>query len=325
MSKKGICLKCGQEKIIHGKGYCQNCYQNAINNGEILRKQCKIEGCEKNVRAKGYCQRHYMQLYKNGKIKGNPSRSMLMKNEIIIKDTYAEIVIYNNEGYEKCRALIDIEDIEKVKEYKWGCSNKSYISSFSKKKKNSLHRFIMNCNDNNLVVDHINHNPLDNRKCNLRICTPIENGMNLSIPITNTTGIIGLFYNKGLDKWQANITVNSHVIVLGTFDNRDDAIKERLKAEVVYFKEFAPQQHLYEEYGINKNVQYNVKEYTPRKEGNPKKVIGIFKGSGNYKDKWKVEFKYNKKNIYLGYYEDLDEAIKAKEEYINKNQLENVG
>ena len=37
---------------------------------------------------------------------------------------------------------------------------------------------------------------------------------------------------------------------LGHFDNKDDAIRARLNAEVKYFGEFAPQKHLYEQYGI---------------------------------------------------------------------------
>lgn len=42
----------------------------------------------------------------------------------------------------------------------------------------------------------------------------------------------------------------AEVIHLGYFDNKDDAIKARLYAEQKYFKEFAPQKHLYEQYGI---------------------------------------------------------------------------
>ena len=43
---------------------------------------------------------------------------------------------------------------------------------------------------------------------------------------------------------------NKNVLHLGYFYNINDAIIERLKAEKLYFKEFAPQQHLYEKYGI---------------------------------------------------------------------------
>jgi hypothetical protein len=207
--------------------------------------------------------------------------------------------------------LIDIEDIDKIKEYKWNCAEDLHVSSGNV----WLHRLLMNCIDENLVVDHINHNPLDNRKSNLRICTSQENRMNNSLPISNTTGIIGLYYNKRKNTWQPNITVNKKVITLGEFTDRDEAIKERLKAEVYYFKEFAPQKHLYEQYGIDENAEYEVKQWTPKKNGNKYGVKGVFPASGFSKGKWKVEFKDNGKNIYLGYYDTLEEAIKVRQEY----------
>lgn len=51
-------------------------------------------------------------------------------------------------------------------------------------------------------------------------------------------------------KWASKICVNYKTIYLGEFLNKDDAIKVRLEAEVKYFKEFAPQKDLFEEYGI---------------------------------------------------------------------------
>ena len=44
--------------------------------------------------------------------------------------------------------------------------------------------------------------------------------------------------------------INGKNIHLGVFEDKEDAIKERLNAEVKYFGEFAPQTHLFKEYGI---------------------------------------------------------------------------
>lgn len=328
MKVKGICKDCGQEIIIHARGLCRNCYAHHVNNGTIENyptnkksklKKCKVEGCEEYSRANGYCVRHYNQVRKNGNIIGNVKRNKLDKNEIIICDDYAKLILYDTNSFPKEEyGMIDIEDIDKIKDIKWTLCN-GYIHN---NKIGGLHRLIMYCKNDNLVVDHINHNGLDNRKCNLRICTPQENNINISIPTTNTTGIIGLFYDNKYDKWTPNIGLNGQVLFLGRYDNKEDAIKERLKAEVVYFGEYAPQKHLFKEYGIDENIKYNVKSIEDMKPpGNNKGVKGIFKGSGMYKDKWKIEFVLNGKKIYLGYHDTLDKAITVKENYINNNSI----
>ena len=60
---------------------------------------------------------------------------------------------------------------------------------------------------------------------------------------------MGVGWYKRYDKWRAYIKVDKN-ITLGYFENKDDAIRTRLKAEQKYFGEFAPQKHLYEQYGI---------------------------------------------------------------------------
>jgi hypothetical protein len=48
----------------------------------------------------------------------------------------------------------------------------------------------------------------------------------------------------------ASINVNKKICWLGRYLNKKDAIVARLQAEAKYYGEFAPQQHLYEQYGI---------------------------------------------------------------------------
>ena len=75
--------------------------------------------------------------------------------------------------------------------------------------------------------------------------------MNQSLRCDNTTGYIGVSWKEDKQKWSATIGVDGKTVRLGYFDNKDDAIRARLNAEMRYFGEFAPQQHLYEQYGIN--------------------------------------------------------------------------
>lgn len=123
---------------------------------------------------------------------------------------------------------IDIEDFDIVKENYWHYC-RGYLRST---RLGLMHRVLMK---NNLVgeveVDHINRNRLDNRKENLRIVTRQENMHNKSKYKTNTSGHRGIKWNKNLQKWQSQITVNKERIHLGVFDDLQDAIVARRKAE----------------------------------------------------------------------------------------------
>ena len=99
--------------------------------------------------------------------------------------------------------------------------------------------------------DHCNRNTFDNRIQNLRPATFTENARNTSISKKNSSGIIGVGWNKQMSKWRARITVNYNTIELGFFENKKDAIIARLYAELKYYGiEFAPQRHLFAEYKI---------------------------------------------------------------------------
>ena len=101
-----------------------------------------------------------------------------------------------------------------------------------------------------MEFDHINRNSFDNRKSNLRPASDTENAQNHSKRKDNTSGVTGVFWNKQRQQWQAYIQVNKNNMRLGFFDNKDDAIRIRLKAECKYFGDFAPQKHLYTQYNI---------------------------------------------------------------------------
>ena len=143
----------------------------------------------------------------------------------------------------------DLEDYHKIKNYYWFTDKDGYlITHLNETRIVFMHRFVMNCLDDKKVeVDHIFHNVNDNRKEFLRIATKSQNGMNKEV--SKFSELIGVSFNQN-NKWVAKITCNKQQIYLGSFINKDDAIKARLEAEKKYFGEFAPQKHLYEQYGI---------------------------------------------------------------------------
>lgn len=77
-------------------------------------------------------------------------------------------------------------------------------------------------------VDHINGNRGDNTIKNLREVTRLQNSKNQKISIKNTSGHIGVSWNKRDKRWTAYITVNKKRKALGNFANIDDAINCRI-------------------------------------------------------------------------------------------------
>lgn len=144
----------------------------------------------------------------------------------------------------------DLEDYDKIKEYCWIEYDRKGYHSLEAWNLGSSGNITMNWLISGKHCDHINRNPLDNRKMNLRPCTNVENAQNKTKPKNNTSGVIGVHWDKRINKWVSRIKIPEKRILLGNFNNKDDAIVARLKAEVKYFREFAPQKHLYEQYGI---------------------------------------------------------------------------
>ena len=99
------------------------------------------------------CDSHYNQLlYK----KHFQKTSRNSPNDYIIHEDYAEILLRNNKNQHVASALIDLDDVEKCKLYKWRLRNKfKYVCCDVDKKTITLHRYILGyCG--NKDIDHIN-------------------------------------------------------------------------------------------------------------------------------------------------------------------------
>lgn len=85
-----------------------------------------------------------------------------------------------------------------------------------------------------LQIDHINGNADDNRIANLRVVTSKDNSKNLAKPSSNTSGHVGVCWNKQAQKWVAQIQVNRRNIYLGLFPDIKEAVAARNLAERKY-------------------------------------------------------------------------------------------
>jgi hypothetical protein len=83
-------------------------------------------------------------------------------------------------------------------------------------------------------VDHINGNRADNRIENLRPATRVQNGRNAARPVHNTSGCIGVSWNKRDQRWTAYITLNQKRKALGNFKTFEEAVECRKANETIY-------------------------------------------------------------------------------------------
>lgn len=79
-------------------------------------------------------------------------------------------------------------------------------------------------------IDHINGCKIDNRIENLRVVTNQENLRNQTKRKSNTSGVTGVYWKKGAEKWRAQIMIDGKCVHLGYFDCLDEAAKIRIEA-----------------------------------------------------------------------------------------------
>jgi hypothetical protein len=139
----------------------------------------------------------------------------------------------------------DLEDYEKIKDDDWRYDKDQYVVTGTKK----MHRVIFGLTDPKIQVDHIRFHNYDNRKSELRVCSNTQNNANKKISSKNKSGIIGVTWEDERSKWKSQMHTNG-LIFIKRFNTFKEAVIQRLLWEKEYFKEFAPQQNLFGEYGI---------------------------------------------------------------------------
>jgi len=140
-------------------------------------------------------------------------------------------------------AIVDDDMFDYLNQWKWHYHNCGYAGRLTSRKLGKrttilMHRVVIGTPDS-MQTDHINHNTLDNRRENLRICTASQNSANIPVPDNNTSGVKGVCWHKGRDKWLARIKYHGRTVHLGSFANLDDAAEAYANSARKYFGEFA--------------------------------------------------------------------------------------
>lgn len=102
------------------------------------------------------------------------------------------------------------------------------LSGTRKQKIQLIHWDVMGHPGKGMVMDHIDGNPLNNQRNNLRICSYRENNQNLrhkSATRKYSSKYPGVCWNKSSEKWQAQIRINKKLKHLGFFLNEENAAR----------------------------------------------------------------------------------------------------
>jgi hypothetical protein len=122
-----------------------------------------------------------------------------------------------------------------------GTNGYVYFSTWSEgaSRPQTLHSYLLGGSRTGLHIDHINGDPLDNRRSNLRFVTPSVNQANRK----RRPGRRGVTYSPGLSAskpWRAQITANRKNLHLGLFATEAEAVEARRAAELHHFGEYCP-------------------------------------------------------------------------------------
>ena len=133
--------------------------------------------------------------------------------------------------------IIDEEDQDLLKDRTWKTrprKHTTYIYSTNGNKKVHLHRHIMGLGDfkdDRRVVNHINGNGLDNRRCNLEICSNMYNTQSFRCP-NKSVGSVCWIPSKG--RWRYRIVINKKTYAK-LFKTKEEALeyKETKRNELI--------------------------------------------------------------------------------------------
>ena len=219
-SLQSTLCKCGRKSYLKKTAICQYHYKLSVQErNKVKGKICTIEVCQRGVWSKGFCNKHYL----------SRRRTSYDGNLYEIEGNTVRVFTFTS------FFLIDLQDKDLVLTYRWNTDrrrNKAYPYTSINKKRVRLHTFL-----SGKTQDHINRQPWDNRRSNLRDCSISQNNINQSIRKDNTSGYKGVSPLRG--KWQASLQHGGYQRYLGVFITKEEAALAYNKAALELFGDFA--------------------------------------------------------------------------------------
>jgi hypothetical protein len=135
---------------------------------------------------------------------------------------------------------IDVEDLEHISGYFWRINSNGYAVTGRAERTILMHRMLTGAKKGQLV-DHASGDGLNNRRSNMRICTPAENSRNRRIAKSNKSGYKGVYADRSRQRvrWRAQIRVDDTTVRLGSFPTAELAYEAYCEAATQYHGEYA--------------------------------------------------------------------------------------
>lgn len=225
-------------------------------------------------------------------------------------------------GSEEAIVWISEEDYEDALKYKWTLDRKGYPWGWVEGKRIYLHRWVADRKGLALdqVIDHIDRDPKNARRGNLRYANQQLNCFNKGMMSNNTSGYKGVRWNKRRKCWAAQIGIDGIVKHLGHFDDPiSAAVAYDLAALELFGEEFA---HTNLKEGVISEEDYA--RAKPARVSKEKRASGKtgYRGVAKNRKKYQAQVRVEEKIIYIGTYSTPLEAARAYDNYILENGLD---
>lgn len=129
-------------------------------------------------------------------------------------------------------AIVDGRDFSSVSEIRWHRGTYGYATNKNGRTVTAMHRLVTGAVGRWSIVDHRNHDRMDNRRCNLRIVTQAQNGQHRrTVPSNNKTGHLGVSYDERFKRpWRASVGMGGKTVYWKHWSTLEEAAKDAAQA-----------------------------------------------------------------------------------------------